>query len=151
MRAVVKLLATGFGLGYSPVASGTTGALLGVPIVWALSTLSLSWQIGVAVALVVIAIPVCDVGEGIFGKKDDGHIVADEYMTFPLCLLGIPWMQHPWLLGVAFVLSRLMDIIKPPPARQSQELTGGLGIVTDDALSNLYTLLLMHVIVYFAL
>jgi phosphatidylglycerophosphatase A len=144
MSRIVRWLATGFGLGYSPVASGTVGSLAGLPIVWAASFLPLSGQIALAALLTLVAIPICSHAEGQFHRKDDGRIVADEYLTFLICTLGLPWLAHPWLLGMAFVVNRILDIIKPPPARQAQELVGGLGIVTDDLISSLYALAVNH-------
>ena len=146
MKRLIVLVATGFGLGYSPVASGTVGSLLGVLIVLALAPLPLGIQIAVAAALSLAAIPITDLAEKHFGKKDDGRIVADEYLTFPLCTLGLPWLSHPWLLAVAFVVNRVLDIVKPPPARQAQALRGGWGITVDDIVSSLYALALNHVI-----
>lgn len=142
----IILLATGFGLGWSPFASGTVGSIPGLIIVAALVHVSFAWQIVTAIGLVVLAIPICEIAENHFDRKDDGRIVADEYLTFPLCTLCLPWMTHPWLLLVAFVMNRVMDIIKPPPARQAQSLHGGLGIVIDDVVSSLYALLLNHAI-----
>lgn len=139
-------LATGFGLGLSPVASGTVGTLLGVPLAFALAHLSLGAQAAAAAALAVVALPICGAGERFYGTKDDGRIVADEYLTFPLCVLGLPWLAHPWLLGAAFVVNRALDIVKPPPARQAQALPGGYGIVADDILSSLYALAVNHAI-----
>ncbi len=130
--------ATGLGLGLSPVASGTAGTLLGIPIVLLLWPLGLPAQIAAAVALPLLAIPVCGAAERVFGKKDDGRIVADEYLTFPLCMVGLP--AEPWILALAFLSHRAFDILKPPPARRLQALTGGLGIVIDDVFASLYSL-----------
>ena len=149
MRRLTLLLATGFGLGLSPVASGTAGSLLGVAIVVALQALPQPvwiWELAVGIVLSLLAIPICDVAEKAFGKKDDGRIVADEYLTYPLCMVGIPWMVHPWMLAVGFVVNRAMDVIKIPPARQSQSLKGGLGIVVDDVIACFYGLALNHLI-----
>ena len=146
MNKLTRILATGLGLGYCPVASGTAGTLLGIPIAAAMAPLSLSAQIVVAAVLVVVAVPVCGVAEDGFGKKDDGRIVADEYLSFPICLLGLPWLEHWWLLGLAFVVHRALDVIKPPPARQAQALRGGVGIVVDDVISSLYALGVNHAV-----
>ncbi|MFC1498198.1 phosphatidylglycerophosphatase A [Verrucomicrobiota bacterium] len=148
LNILVLLLATGLGLGFSPLASGTVGTLIGVLIVLLMGFfhVNLAWQIVIAVILIVLAIPICDKAEKFFGTKDDGRIVADEYMTFPLCMLGLPWSQNLWLLGLAFLSHRLFDIIKPPPARQIQELHGGTGIVLDDVISSLYALALNHAV-----
>ena len=41
---------------------------------------------------------------------------------------------------VFFAVIRLIDIIKPPPAKRLQSLPGGRGIVVDDLVANLYAL-----------
>ena len=148
LEKISLLLATGLGLGYMPVASGTFGTLLGIPIAAALAGLPLPFAALLAILLPAVAIPICSHAERTFGRKDDGRIVADEYLTFPLSVLGIPWLLHPWLLGVAFVAHRVLDIVKPAPARQAQALPGGVGIVIDDVISSLYALAVNHAIVW---
>ena len=139
-------MATGFGLGLSPVASGTVGSLPGFVILFAMSPLAPVWQIALCIGMTILAMPVCGVAEDFYGRKDDGRIVADEYLTFPICLLGLPWASNPWLLLSGFVVNRVLDIIKPPPARQAQDLVGGIGIVMDDFISSLYALGINHAI-----
>ena len=137
-------VSAGFGLGYAPVASGTFGALLGCGIVWTMTraAFSLQQQIAICVALSLVSIPVCTAGEKAFKKKDPGKVVADEYLTFPICMLGLydQWMAHWWLMPVCFVVSRVADILKPFPAYRSQKLPSGLGITIDDVIANLYAL-----------
>ncbi|MBU4199884.1 MAG: phosphatidylglycerophosphatase A [Verrucomicrobia bacterium] len=143
----IILLATGFGLGLCPVASGTAGTLPGVLILLALGSLwqgPVLWQVVAAVGLGLIAIPICAVAERHFGVKDDRRIVADEYLTFPIGMIGLPLV--PWMLAVAFLTNRVFDVLKPPPARQLQALHGGTGIVIDDVISALYSLAVNHVI-----
>jgi phosphatidylglycerophosphatase A len=143
MNKLMIVLATGFGLGLSPIASGTVGCLLGLPIVYVLFGklgLGIPAQIAIAAVLCLAAIPVSDVAEkALGGKKDDGRIVIDEYLTFPVCMIGLPAM-NPVMLGTAFVMNRIFDILKPPPARGLQRLTGGLGITIDDVIASLYAL-----------
>lgn len=139
--------ATGFGLGLSPIASGTTGALLGIPIMFCLSPVwsgPVIWQIGCGMILAAAAIPLCDLAEKHFKRKDDRRIVADEYLTFPICMIGLPLCIPAFT--IAFLTNRFFDIIKPPPAHRLQSLPGGLGIVADDTVSALYSLALNHVL-----
>ncbi|NLB59961.1 MAG: phosphatidylglycerophosphatase A [Lentisphaerae bacterium] len=139
------ILATGFGLGLVPVASGTAGSLPGLAILWGLAAIwqgPVIWQILLAGMLGLLAIPLCGLAERHFGQKDDARIVADEYLTFPLCMIGLPLV--PWMLAVAFLTNRLFDVLKPPPARNFQAWPGGLGIVVDDAISALYSLAVNH-------
>ncbi len=152
MKRLSLVLATGFGLGYAPVASGTFGTLPGVAIAFLASHLlacpwGVLWQSVLAAVLVVAAIPICDVAEKHFGKKDDGRIVADEYLTFPICMIGLPW--NVVTVVMAFLTARACDIVKPPPARQLQSVRGGLGVVIDDVLASVYSLILNHLLYRF--
>lgn len=143
-------LATGFGLGLiTPIAPGTVGSLPGVLLALWLCQQELLLQILAALGLTLLAIPICHVAERVLAKKDDGRICADEWMLFPICVIGLPLMQHMWLLPLCFVIARVCDIIKPPPARQSQVLAGGVGIVVDDLIASLYALALNHTAYYF--
>ena len=157
MKKIILLISSGFGLGYSPFASGTCGALLGVPLGLAMTTLHghLAIQLAVAAALVLISIPICDAAEKIYGVKDDGRIVADEYMLLPICFIGHAplWrmitaggeatLRAILFVGVIFVISRIADILKPSPARQLQAVRGGLGIVLDDLVADMYSWILI--------
>ena len=135
-------VATGLGLGLvAPVAPGTIGSLPGVALAYATTLLPLWLQIPVAMGLTLLAVPFCEIAEQILGVKDDGRITADEWMLFPLALVGIPLADLPWWsMIVFFVVVRLVDILKPWPARGLQSIPGGRGIVIDDFVANLYSL-----------
>jgi len=137
-RRLSVFLATGAGLGYSPVASGTVGSIWGVVLVLCLQGVPLWWQAAAAAVLTLVAIPICHDAEAVFGRKDDGRIVADEYLTFPVCMLGLP--ATPEMIAVAFVTNRVFDIVKLAPAAQLQRLPGGAGIVLDDVAAAVYSL-----------
>lgn len=144
-QRMILVAATGFGLGYMPIASGTFGSLAGVPLALGLARFAVGWQVLAALLLTLLAIPICDAAEGLLGgRKDDGRIVADEWMLFPLSVIGLPLWEHLWLLIPAFLVARACDIIKPPPARGLQRLRGGLGIVIDDFFAALYALAINH-------
>ena len=91
------------------------------------------------------AVPLCGAAERHYGRKDDGRIVADEYLAFPLAAVGLPPAGlHPAWLLVPFLAFRFFDIVKPPPARGLQRLHGGPGIVIDDVIAALYALAASH-------
>jgi phosphatidylglycerophosphatase A len=48
------------------------------------------------------------------------------------------------MIAIAFVTNRILDIVKPWPARQIQVLPGGWGITLDDVFSASYSLALNH-------
>ena len=142
MRRLCVFLATGCGIGlFVPFAPGTFGSLPGVALAYATTLLPLWLQIPVCTALALLAIPVCDVAERAFGIKDDGRIAADEWMLFPIALVGIPLGELPWWsMVVFFLIVRAVDILKPWPCRGLQRLPGGRGVVVDDFVANLYSL-----------
>jgi phosphatidylglycerophosphatase A len=149
MNKLLNFFATGFGLGRSPFAPGTVGTLPGIPLAWALSFLAWPWQVAACAALALLAIPLCSVGEKAAGAKDPHCVVADEYLTFPITLIGLPFA---WPVVVfAFLTHRALDILKPYPARQLQALPGGLGITIDDVFSSLYALACNHLAYQLAL
>ena len=142
VRKLVLFIASGGGLGLvAPFAPGTFGSLAGVALAYAVTALPLWAQIPAALVLTLAAIPVCTAAERILGVKDDGRITADEWMLFPVAVIGLPLAALPWpMMAVFFVVVRLVDIVKPCPARRLQSLPGGRGIVIDDFIANLYAL-----------
>ncbi|VGO15523.1 Phosphatidylglycerophosphatase A [Pontiella desulfatans] len=147
MKNLIKWFAVGFGTGLSPVMPGTVGTLVGLPIAWGVMRLpSLWWQIGVCMALTLLSIPICEVAERMIGGKDPGCIVADEYLTLPITVIGL---GSPWALLSGFVLHRIFDITKPPPIKQLQHIHGGFGITIDDFLAALIALGLNHLLFRF--
>jgi phosphatidylglycerophosphatase A len=144
MKNLVKWIAVGFGTGMSPVMPGTVGTLVGLPVAWGVMQVHcIGTQIAVCVALALLAVPICGIAEKIIGGKDPGCIVADEYLTLPITVVGL---SSPWALLSGFVFHRVFDITKPPPIKQLQHIHGGFGIVVDDFLAALIARGLNHVL-----
>ena len=147
-------IATGLGAGYFPVAPGTAGSAVGLALVLALRQTSLG-RAGLAVSLTALAGLLFAVGvwsagkaEKYFDRKDPGQIVIDEVVGQMVTFLSeahrarLTWK---WLLA-GFVLFRIFDIVKPPPARSLERLPGGWGITMDDCASGLYSLAALFVL-----
>lgn len=141
-QRLVVWLGTGCGLGLlAPFAPGTWGSLPGVLLACCFSVWLPWWmQIPVCLGLTLLAVPICTHCERALCKKDDGRITADEWMLYPIATIGLPLMEHPWLILTTFIIVRVLDILKLPPARQIQYLPEGWGIVADDFVSQLYAL-----------
>ena len=149
MRRLCVFVATGFGLGLvAPFAPGTFGSLPGVALAYATTRLPLFLQIPACLGFTLLAVPFCDVAEKALGIKDDGRITADEWMLYPIALVGIPLASLPWWsMAVFFCIVRAVDILKPWPCRGLQAIPGGRGIVIDDFVANLYALALNWAVV----
>lgn len=144
-RAAVAV-ATGLGFGFAPWMPGTVGAIWGLPLAFAVA--HLAWpagQLAAIVACFLVGVPICAVAaRALGGKKDPGAIVWDEIASLPIVFLGIAperlgvgdLAAADWRLYAAgFLLHRVFDIAKPPPARQVERLPGGWGIMADDAVA----------------
>ena len=147
-KALVLAVATGLGSGYLPV-SGTCGTLVVFLLhrfLFPNAFLPERWLSGLIVVALVIAAAVgaAELAERHYGTKDDSRITVDEVAGYLVAVYGLPAEWTPAV--AAFFVFRLMDIIKPPPARRLQDLPGGIGIVLDDVFAGLYTCLIMNAI-----
>ena len=135
LESLTYWLAIGLGTGLSPFAPGTLGSLLGIPLAWWLLGQSrpLGWL--VVSALIVLAIPLCQVVSAQLGGSDHGSIVADEIVAFPLVVLGVSAARNFRVMALAFVIYRFFDALKPPPVNLAELVGGGLGIVLDDVVA----------------
>ena len=136
------LIATVFGAGYSPIAPGTAGSAVAVLILW-LVPFSRGGLVLFLVAVVVIGTWAADVAERRLGGKDPGAIVIDEVAGMTLSVIAFP--LTPGVLLAGFVLFRIFDVVKPPPARESQRFRGGVGVMIDDVIAGLYALAILAV------
>jgi phosphatidylglycerophosphatase A len=143
----VLAAATGFGSGYSPIASGTAGSVVGVAIFVLIHDLSWQAYLAVTVAITAIGIPISTRAEKIFGQKDSGKIVIDEIAGQLIALFAVPFTVPAVAAG--FFLFRFFDILKPG-FRRLEKIEGGLGIMIDDVLAGLLALaVLQHDLYYY--
>jgi len=145
---VYRLLATGFGSGYSPIAPGTAGSVVGI-------ILYLPFLLLPPVALLIATVIVFVVGviassavEKVLGE-DPSVVVIDEVAGMMISLLYLP--PSVWGVLSAFLLFRIFDIFKPTPAREAEQLKNGLGIMTDDLVAGVYANLTTRFLILFLL
>jgi phosphatidylglycerophosphatase A len=145
VRHPAHMIALGFGAGLAPIAPGTFGTLLALPIAVGLwrhaGDAGFIAAVGVLFALGVWASAVT--GRDL-GVPDHGAIVWDEVVAFLLVLFFVG--NDGVRIAIAFLLFRFFDIVKPPPIRQlDAALKNGFGVMADDILAAGYTLLVFAV------
>ena len=134
---LILVFATGLGTGYAPVASGTFGTMVAIPLFILLSQWGTPGVLAGLVFISLLAIPASDHMERSLGVSDPGRIVIDEIAGYLLAMAGSPVEARYIIAG--FFLFRFFDIVKPPPVRQAEKyLRGGLGVVADDLLAGVY-------------
>ncbi len=136
-------VALGFGAGLAPVAPGTFGTLVALPIAAALRAYA-NDAIFLAVIVAGFFLGVWAAGRTgrALGAGDHGAIVCDEVVAFLLVLFFVG--ADPVREAFAFLLFRGFDITKPPPARFiDREWHGGFGVMADDIVAAFYALLVL--------
>jgi phosphatidylglycerophosphatase A len=119
-------------LGLAPVAPGTAGSLFGLLLAL------VAWQGGFAVYFAAVTLVVfggtwaVEVYERSKRTHDDSSIVIDEVAGMMICLAG--WERAtPAVAATAFILFRILDILKPWPLSWiDKRVGGGVGVMADD-------------------
>jgi phosphatidylglycerophosphatase A len=141
-----KLLGSGFFTGYIPFASGTFASLAALLVYYMPGFENLIIIIPVTSLFFLFGIYVGTKFEKLYGK-DPAECTIDEMVGMWISLILLP--KTIAISLITFFLWRALDIYKPFPARSLEKLEGGLGIMIDDVVSGFYTLIIMHLVVYF--
>jgi phosphatidylglycerophosphatase A len=140
-------LVTGAGAGYIPRLPGTTGTLVAIPFSLALNRIAVSnflLAVVIMAGSILCAIWLSTKGAVILKQKDPEFIVIDEIVGFLVANFFAP----PRLTALlwSFLLFRFFDITKVFPTNRLEQLPGGAGIVLDDVMAGLYTLISLRLL-----
>ena len=145
MRRLAVFLATCGYIGYAPVAPGTFGSAAGLAI-FALLRASGSTFVEIAAIAAIYAVGIWSASETerYFDRTDPGPIVLDEVLGMLITLALLPVNTAGAIVG--FLLFRALDVVKPWPSRQFEQLHGGLGVMSDDAMAAVYGNVIMRIL-----
>ena len=149
MKRILFFAATFFYVGYLPVAPGTWASLVTTALVFFIRPY---WQAPVYIQLVIIfavflmGIPAASHAEKHFDKEDPRPCVIDEVAGQMISLILIP--HSIGLYAAGFLIFRFFDIIKPFPIKYLEKAPHGVGIMIDDVAAGLYSLGLLHLLIY---
>lgn len=140
-----KLVGSGFYTGYVPIASGTFGSLVAIVIYLFPGFEKLQIIIPAIILLFAYGLFVSSKFEKVYGQ-DPAQCTVDEIVGTWIALIALP--KTFLIILTSFLVWRALDIIKPFPAKTSEKLPGGIGIMIDDVISGFYSLIIVHLIVY---
>ncbi len=138
MARLALAIASAGHTGFFPIAPGTVGSAIGL-VVWGAARASgagLWMELVIAVLLLATGVWAATLAEGQLGTTDPGPVVIDEVMGMYVTMVAAPFSWRAALAG--FLLFRVFDIVKPPPARQLERLHAGWGIMLDDLAAGAY-------------
>jgi phosphatidylglycerophosphatase A len=149
MRRLVIVLASAGYIGYIPVASGSFGTLVGIPLFFGFDKLragSVPLYLLTFVGAVAAACWIAGQTEQYLQEHDSHKIVIDEVVGY---LAATMFLAPTWSHTLAaFVIFRILDVIKPYPANYiDKNFPGGFGVVLDDVVSGFYSNLALRVLI----
>jgi phosphatidylglycerophosphatase A len=135
-------------LGHLPASGTVTVAVIGIPLFWLMHTWPAPVYVVVSLVFIAVAIWIHHLGDALLGEKDSRKLVWDELAGF---MVAVAFMPFTWRLALlAFLLERAIDIVKVPPANWIEKhWPGGWGVVGDDLVAGLYTLVILHAAIHF--
>jgi len=149
-----KLIVTFFGLGYGPIAPATWGSLGALVVYaglrWGFQGTPPWWLMGGLIAAACVACLVLGPWAiRVFASADPKPMVIDEVAGMWLSVLFLPMetvSRTVWACAAAFVLFRILDIVKLWPARQLERLPAGAGILCDDLAAGIQTNIILQLV-----
>lgn len=137
--AAVKWIATAGGIGLLPAAPGTWASATAAIAAWFCSPEWIVVAIGLSAAA---GLWVSAPSRRVLGSEDPGTFVMDEVCGMLISVAFLPREWHLW--AIAFVLFRILDMLKPWPIRWVQKRTQAWSIMGDDILAGLISNLLLR-------
>ena len=125
------LFGTALGLGLFPIAPATLASLVAVAVYY---PLPMDGDSPAFIALIAASLAIGPWACGSLTTDNDPdpkRAVWDEVAGVWLTCLFLP-KTLPWL-AAAFIVFRVLDVLKPWPIRRFERLPGGWGIMADDA------------------
>ncbi len=146
---IIIFIASGLYLGFMPKAPGTWGSILGIPLYLLVSRIApLPVDIILLLLFLLFSSWIADRAGKLFHCTDASQIVVDEVVGMWTALVGAPF--SPVIIGLAFILFRFFDILKPFPIRQlEKKIPGGVGVVMDDIIAGVFANIGWHLLDHF--
>jgi phosphatidylglycerophosphatase A len=143
INSIEKFIGSGFYTGFIPLASGTFASIAAL-VIYFIPYFEKPYIILPAIFIFIVwGIQLGTKFETLYGK-DPAECTVDEVVGMWITLLFLP--KNIFVALIAFLVWRTLDVIKPFPARKSESLEGGLGIMMDDIISAIYSLIIVHLI-----
>jgi phosphatidylglycerophosphatase A len=151
----VKFFSTGFFISFLvPFIPGVYGAILGIGFALLINSLLIIFKIIISIVLTIVSIPLCSRAEKVLNQgKDPQNVVIDEVVGVQFASIWFNLFQKLtifsfniplWLL--LLLIYGFFDALEPFPIKRIEKLFGGWGIVLDDLMAGIYTIVSLIII-----
>ncbi|KAA0258895.1 phosphatidylglycerophosphatase A [Deferribacter autotrophicus] len=142
MHKFLKWTATGLNVGFIEYMPGTFGTLVAIPLIFLTGVFSIFFKFLFFIILFILGIIASEYYQHYYEKEDPSEVVIDEIAAFYFIMIFFPATLLNLILS--FFIFRIFDIWKPYPIKQIEKsVSGGVGIMIDDIVAAIYTLIVM--------
>ncbi len=139
---IKKAIGSGLFSGYFPSAPGTVGSLFALAIFMVPGFENFYIILPISFICFIIGISLGNYFEEIYGE-DPKQFTLDEFVGTWIAFMFVP--KSIELIIITFIIWRILDITKPFPANRAELLKGGWGIMLDDVVSGMYSLIIIYI------
>ena len=149
MLFISNLFVTFFYIGKSPFAPGTLGSLVGVALWYYLISIDFLLLILFFTLYFILSFILTNIYLKSSNNDDPSEVICDEVIgqLIPLSIISIA--DDTYLILIAFISFRIFDIFKFYPANKAEELPGASGVILDDVIAGIYSLIVVFISKYF--
>ena len=146
MKTLSKIVSTLFGIGFLPYAPGTIASALTV-FFWYLFIQFFSVYTFIIFVLIIIIISINLVNLYLenHSSNDPSEVVIDEFIGQSLPLMFLSQNSELFEMIFAFVCFRIFDIYKIFPVNLAERIKGSYGIIIDDVIAGIYSIILLMI------
>ena len=146
MKRFSKLFNTLFGIGYFPYAPGTVASAFTV-ILWYffLQFFSIYTYIILILLAIILSIYLINLHLTDHSSDDPSEIVIDEFIGQSLPLMFLNQNSELFEIFFVFVCFRIFDIYKIYPVNLVEKVKGSVGIIGDDIIAGVYTIIFLMI------
>ncbi|MFH1714609.1 MAG: phosphatidylglycerophosphatase A [Elusimicrobiota bacterium] len=148
MQIIMRMLSSGFFVGYLPYAPGTWASIVALIFFWFVPINSFL-DIFILLGATIMSIFIATKAEAYWGVHDDKRIVIDEWIGCGWAICLIPHEYKYYLAALA--LFRVFDITKPFFIKKAELLKRGYGIMADDVVAGICAAIVLRVFIGFGL
>ena len=136
---LINFFISGFYIGYVKYAPGSIASIVSIIFFFFIPNI-IFYNIIVLIFLLIVGFYLCFVFSKNSSENDPSYIVIDEIVGMYISVFMLPKIIYLYI--ISFILFRFFDIYKPGIIYKSQRLKYGLGIMIDDVISGILSLLI---------
>ena len=150
IKTISSLIVTLFNVGRFPIAPGTIGSIFSFLLLFlCINYIPYIFFLIIFIIIIIISIYFINIYNKDSINKDSSEIVIDEFLGCYFIFIFLPIFKNENIylfLILSFILFRFFDILKPYPINLiDRKFKNSYGIILDDILAGLYTVIILKI------